>query len=187
MPFRGFIAAEVGQQLADEPLGRLREALRAVDGRVSLVDPGILHLTLRFLGETADGAVGPLSEAMAKAVHGVGPVTMTFRGVGAFPPKGPPKVVWLGVEGGEPLVTIAERLEPDVRALGFGRELPFRPHLTVARVRFTRDRQAITRVVADFAGEEFGTARVARIVLMRSELRPSGPVYTPAAEVPLPA
>ena len=103
---------------------------------VKWVDPRNLHLTLHFIGELGDDRVPALGTAMAEPL-GIDPARLSLGGWGVFPPRGPARVIWIGITGGVDALSLAHaalarRLErvgisPEARA--------FSPHLTVARVR----------------------------------------------------
>ncbi len=171
---------------ASPALRRLLQALRAVRGQLRVVPAANLHITLKFLGDVEEGLVPSLLEAMERAAEGVPPATLTLRGTGAFPNLRRPRVVWVGVENGDPLVTVAGRLEARLEAMGFAREhRRFSPHLTVARVKGGRGREEVVRVTEAFQEEAFGEQHVDAIRLKRSELTPKGAIYHDLGSVAL--
>ncbi len=163
-------------------VGRLREA-----GDVSLrpVRPEHLHLTVVFLGEVADArvpdAVTALSEPLAQRAFDV-----AFGSAGAFPPTGPMRVLWLGVEqGSEGLRAVHAELASRVRRLGIALEpRPFAPHLTLARWRVPAP--STLRPVLDGGQSAHRIIQpVAAVTLFRSHLRAGGPEHVPLARAPL--
>lgn len=95
-----------------------------------------LHLTLRFLGPTAEDRVEPTADAVrAVAAAGSGPIDIELGGAGTFPPQGRPRALWIGiVEGAEALTKLASELDAALGAAGWASDhRPFRPHLTLAR------------------------------------------------------
>ena len=138
-----------------------------------------LHLTLKFLGEIAKERVEALSNAAESAAQSVQPFNLTIEGAGAFPPRGFPRVLWLGINdnsGG--LVRLQSNLEEECAAAGFAREeRPFHPHLTLARIRAPQGARelASSHQEKGFAAIEFP---VTELVVMRSELGAGGSRYT---------
>ncbi len=185
MPFRAFISADLPTIPSLEALTRdLREASR--DLKVVAVDH--LHLTLKFLGDTEEGLVPEIVSAMREASAGIGPFTIRVRGTGGFPNLDRPSVLWVGIEGGDPLGRMAASLDADVAALGFERERrPWSPHVTVARVRGRRDLDRALAVVRAHADEVFAEVRIEDLRLKKSVLRPQGPEYTTVESVRLEA
>ncbi|MEE9173397.1 MAG: RNA 2',3'-cyclic phosphodiesterase [Thermoplasmata archaeon] len=180
---RAFIAVDIR---ATRAMVRLLDALRGTRARVRIASPENLHITLKFLGETDDGLVPFIRDALAGAVEGEVPFTLTLHGSGAFPNARNPRVLWIGVEGGDPLVRIAKRLERALQELEFERERRrFTPHLTVGRVKSRKDVGELTELLAAHRDETYGTQRVETLQLKRSELRPTGAVYHDVLRVPL--
>jgi RNA 2',3'-cyclic 3'-phosphodiesterase len=94
-----------------------------------------LHLTLRFLGPTADERVAGAISAVEAAVVGRERFAVGISGSGTFPPHGRPRALWLGVtEGVEGLASLAAAVDDALRDRGWTLDdRPFRPHLTLAR------------------------------------------------------
>ncbi|MBX3086678.1 MAG: RNA 2',3'-cyclic phosphodiesterase [Anaerolineae bacterium] len=148
-----------------------------------------LHLTLKFLGETPADRVEAISAAMQAACKQA-PFRLNIEGLGWFPTLRSPRVIWLGVTGDVPaLHHLRDAVERTVAPLGFPTEArPFSPHLTLGRTR----QQASKAALASFAEEagqlpvaQLGSWQVPELVLMRSDLRPSGAVYTVLARTAL--
>ena len=149
------------------------------EARASFPRAENLHLTLKFLGEIAPSRIEALSNAASRAAQDVQPFNLTIEGAGAFPPRGIPRVLWLGIKdsSGE-LARLQSRLEDECSTEGFAREeRPFHPHLTLARIRATQGARELARLHQEtgFAAIEFP---VTDLVVMRSELGPGGSRYT---------
>jgi RNA 2',3'-cyclic 3'-phosphodiesterase len=145
------------------------------------------HLTLRFLGEIAPERVGAISAALRAGVADVPPFDLTMDGVGAFPSRERPRVVWVGAtDGADRARDLAHRVDEALRTVGFEPEREvFVPHRTLFRVRSARDR---ARAAALLAGEGVpppSRCRVDRVVLKESELGPRGARHRTLAEFPL--
>jgi 2'-5' RNA ligase len=160
---------------------RLREQFPHV--RASWERPEKMHLTLKFLGEVERARVAELSDAAARAADASAPFELSVGGTGAFPPHGPPRVLWLGVEDADGrLARLQRRLEDDCAAAGFPRETrPFSPHLTLARLREPRDARPLANA---HRGSVFTpqTFHVSDLLVIRSELGPAGSRYTTVSQ-----
>jgi 2'-5' RNA ligase len=139
-----------------------------------------LHLTLKFVGEIEAGRVEALTRAANRAAEAAGTFALTLREAGAFPAGGNPRVLWLGLhDDGGRLAELHARLEAECERENFPREArPFRPHITVARIRVAnaaaRHAARLHREGA-FAPATFG---VGEFVIMRSQLGAGGSRYT---------
>jgi RNA 2',3'-cyclic 3'-phosphodiesterase len=163
---------------------RLAEILDT-DRSLKWVSPAHMHLTLAFLGEIAEPVVPAIVENLSLNID-ARPFTAVFRNLGVFPPRGAPRVLWLGVGDGASDVVGAQRVVAD-RVADAGVALdrrPFHPHLTLARWRSSRPKDA-RRALA--VGPETPTARVDvdHVTLYQSRLTSAGPVYTSLARATL--
>jgi len=182
MSFRAFIAVDVdcGPELR-KAIGELKDFGKALKP----VSPDNVHVTLKFLGEIHESAVPELEAIMRQAVMGVQPFNVRLVDVGVFPNLRGPRVVWVGMEGAEPLVKMASSIEDGCELIGFPKERrPFSPHLTLARVRegFKPD---LADLIKDSENKEFGVFPVKGIKLKKSVLTPAGPIYSDVLTVDL--
>jgi len=148
-----------------------------------------LHLTLRFIGEVEDdAAMERLGDDLAARVAGVvTPFILPVEGMGVFPTRSAPKVVWVGVGRGHPrLFQLRQRMDDLLLASGLPVDLrTFHPHVTVARLRAEAAPTTVRHFLQhhrDFVAPPF---RVTRIGLYASELRPTGAVHTLARDFTL--
>jgi len=180
--FRGFIAIDVPSTPAlDAFAGNLRKASPAL----KVVATDQLHLTLKFLGETEEGLVPDVRTAMAEAVGDLSPFEIRVNGTGAFPSLGRMNVIWVAVDGAEPIRRVAEALQVGLESLGFPREdRPWKAHVTIARVKGHRDLDRARRLVEAHASDAFGSHTVDTIHLKKSVLTPQGARYTVVDTVP---
>jgi RNA 2',3'-cyclic 3'-phosphodiesterase len=197
---RTFIAVELPDDLRRSVVRvqeKLKRALpisgRQSDVRLQWVRAESLHLTLKFLGDIEESQLEPIRAALSGAVQAVPSFTMEVEGIGAFPDAHAPRVIWAGLRAGPPqhaLLTLASTVEAALVPLGFQtEEKPFSPHLTLARVK--GGSRALGKVLYHSlqAGPEssgaLGTLPVESVALIKSELRPTGSVYTRLFSVPL--
>jgi len=180
---RSFIAIELPEE-AKKGLAGLRKELERDEHRfVKWVDPGGIHLTLKFLGNIPSKRVAEITEAIEKAVQGISPFHLEISGLGAFPSIRQARVFWVGV-GGEldKLSRLQQNIDSALAALGFAKEeRPFVPHLTLARIRegaSPPERRSFGELVGStIFGDKYPVA-VEAIRLMRSQLTPAGAIYT---------
>ena len=175
---RSFVAVELEPALRDR-LAELQARLQPRAGELRLVRPEGIHLTLRFLGPAAPTQLATLRGRLATAAAACPPLQTRVAGVGTFPVRGAPRVLWLGIELPEPLRELQRSCERAARAAGFEAEArPFQPHLTLGRWRGPAARPQLPEV-------DLGETRLETLVLFRSELQRDGAVYTPLARFAL--
>lgn len=135
-----------------------------------------LHFTLKFLGEIGEERVEAAKRATAAAAGGSAGFRLALEGLGAFPPRGPSRVLWAGCgAGADELVRLAAAVESAFVAEGFApEERPFSAHLTLARVRDPDAGRRLERALPHVPAEPFGVVAVTALVLFRSELTPRG-------------
>lgn len=185
-------AIAVHQKLLAGPLSKSKEGLK-------LVEPSRMHLTLLFIGEAQDERVPAIVESM-NAPASMPPFDVTFGGVGVFPPRGAPQVLWIGIaEGAAPLERLQHDIVERVRAVGIAfDDRPFHPHLTLGRWRGADRRrpsaerrsspeQLRRQVAALDRSDRIASVRVTRATLYQSRLSSSGPAYTALAHANLSA
>jgi 2'-5' RNA ligase len=180
---RSFIAIELPEE-AKEGLAQLRRELERDKHKfVKWVDPGGIHLTLKFLGNIPAKRVAEITEAMGQAAKGISPFHLEISGLGTFPNLRQARVFWVGV-GGEvdKLSGLQESIDSALATLGFAKEeRPFVPHLTLARIRqgaSPLERRSFGELVGSTIFEDKYPVEVEAIRLMRSQLTPAGAIYT---------
>lgn len=188
---RTFIAIELDESIKDE-LTKLQERLKGETprGSVRWVRSGGIHLTLKFLGDVPADQVEKITTALQRSCQGVSPFSLSCGGLGCFPNPRRPRVVWVGIqEETGTLVQLKKAIEENVAPLGYPTEKrKFSPHLTLGRVQrraSSGDRGQLGELVEASEIGILGQMEVRSVSLIRSDLRPSGAVYTRLAEVEL--
>lgn len=158
---------------------------------VRWVTPGNIHLTLKFLGDVDVAQIDAIQDALARAASPHPAFALRTAGLGCFPNSQNPRVLWLGVAGAvDALRALQVDVETAIASLGFepdGRA--FSPHLTLARVQRDANRNDAAKVgEAAEQGSNLPELEwpVNSVSLMRSQLKPSGSVYTELHQVSLP-
>jgi 2'-5' RNA ligase len=145
--------------------------------------PDHWHLTLQFLGPLC--RLAPVVDALAAAAAGCGPFQFRFGGAGAFPTPGRARVVWIGAAEGQPeMVSLAGSVSAAVGPVGYEAERrPFRPHLTLARLKVPGDVGAVLAAIG--AGPVGPAFAVAEVLLYESQLSRQGSTYAVLERFPL--
>jgi len=172
--------ADLQSRLKRNPLSRLAR----------WVDPGSIHLTLKFLGDVPEERLPLIGATLDKVCRAHVPFALRLAGLGCFPNARRPRVVWAGVEEETGrLERLQMAVERELAREGFPREeRRFTPHLTLARVHERVARQeveALGNAVSAYAVVERPTMMARAVHLIESDLRPSGAVYTVRHEATL--
>ena len=182
--FRSFIAIEIPGDLK-ESLIRIQERFRKTGERVSWVKPGGMHITLKFLGDIEEESISQIGEEIGHVCSNRDPIKVKLCGAGVFPNMKQPRILWIGIrEGAKEIQQVFEALDPRLSEIGFPRDKrPFRPHVTLGRIKHLRDRQGFAVIVKENQDSEVGTMTAKSIQLMESRLRPEGALYRPRLTV----
>lgn len=192
---RAFVAVELDAALR-QAIARvqadLRRRLQETDGpglRVQWVKPESIHLTLKFLGDIPEERVAEIRTSLSGTVARHVRFAVGVEGLGVFPDLRGPRILWVGLaEGAGAVASLAADVEAALAAAGFAPEAkPFHPHLTLARIKegsreagrcWSRERLLEREA-------RLGSLTVEALSLMKSELRPSGAIYTELWRLPL--
>jgi len=191
---RAFLAVELSQELRAELAVLQQELKRRIepemkrDTRISWVQPDKIHLTIKFLGDMDEQVIDPLLGAVEQVIGRQTAVNVPIERLGVFPRPESPRVLWVGPsenweQGAEAkrVTEIHGAIEQACEGLRFLRETkPFSPHLTLARIKMGERHVAIALAKSGVLDRPIssGSLAVESIVLMKSELRPTGSVYT---------
>jgi 2'-5' RNA ligase len=179
---RLFVGVELDAAIVDVAaavIDDLRRAVaeRAPRARISWLTRDRLHLTLAFIGNVDDGRLQAIHTQL-RPPYSTGRFDVGLGGLGVFPERGHPRVVWVGIETGRDLLhALAEEVTTRLAGAGIEREeRDYNPHLTLARVREPGDLRADV-LLSGRDGIVLGTSVVRAITLLESRLSPKGPSY----------
>ena len=170
------LSSEIKAKTAD-----LQSQLKKSGADVKWVEEENFHLTVKFLGDTEPDLIPVMVEKVKKQVSSLDAFTLRIENLGVFPRKGPPKVIWSGVNGEkDKFVKLYNQMQQSLEPLGFLPERKtFSPHLTLGRVRSSRGSEALlaTLSVLSSGDSVVGDTIVESVDLMQSELTSKGAVY----------
>lgn len=187
---RSFIAIELPAAL-QEAIYRACLPLRQALGSslVRWVPPQNLHLTLKFLGDVSSANLDLLKQMLRAETERQPPFVLEIGALGSFPNPKRARVIWVGIQAPAALTTLQRNIETAAARLGYlSEERRFSPHLTVGRVSqhvTIADQQKIRTLLESTQIGVIGQAQVMSVCLFRSDLQPTGAVYTPLFEAPL--
>ena len=183
---RSFLAIELPEAIRKR-IEEIQRDLRSLNSDVRWVSPEKIHLTLKFFGNIEESRVDTIAKSIEPLVGGTQPFSLEAKGMGAFPNIKNPRVIWMGlIDEKQVLVPLQKQLESTLATIGFQVEdRPFRPHLTLGRVNSSRGKDELIGRIEKYKEEKFGDVEVKRLVLFKSDLRPTGPIYTLLRQIKL--
>ncbi len=166
---------------------RAARVLREADYPVRWVEPGLYHLTLKFLGDVRPSRLPVVEEVMDSVAQGTGGFMMAVEGFGAFPTIRRPKVIWVGADPSPALRCLKQDLEWALSDHGFDRETrAFHPHFTLGRATAEDGAGAFRGLDKLSASLSYASeVKVWKVDLMESHLSASGPRYEILSSFPL--
>lgn len=179
--FRGFIAIDIE---SNPKIIEFENEIKKTGADLKLVEPENVHITLKFLGDAEETLVDEIEKIMSNAVKETKSFNIQLKGTGIFPNNNYIKVVWVGIEHSDPIATIANEIDEKLSKIGFKKEgRTFSPHLTIARVKTSINKDKLLQTIEKYRDIEFVDMTVDSIKLKKSDLTPKGPIYTTLKEV----
>jgi 2'-5' RNA ligase len=176
---RTFIAIKIEpEDKMKSCISHLREVLRRE--KITWIDPGKLHITLKFLGDTDENQVKSTTRVLEETVPGFPASEMVFRGLGVFRNLRDPRVLWIGTEAGQTLGELKNEIDDKLLSLGFPKEKrKHRFHLTLGRIKFIRDTELLQDLLAEYRQTLFQKNLISEVIYYESFLRPEGARHVP--------
>jgi 2'-5' RNA ligase len=194
---RVFIAIEIPLPIR-QAISAQTESLRGALGpTVRWVPVENMHLTLKFIGDISPGNVDLFSQMLTAEATGCAPFAMQVGGLGSFPTlrhgsgqaSRRARIIWIGIQAPAALESLQRGIESAAARLGYEPETrPFSPHLTIGRVRqpvSASDQQQVRAALERTQVGALGDADVTAVHLFKSDLQPTGSVYTRLFSAPL--
>jgi len=175
---RIFIAIEISDENIIHSIKKFQKMIE-IDAKP--VNSKNLHFTLQFLGEVSEDISQKIIQALRKIEFSS--FNVNLRGIGAFPKPKFPRVIWVGTDdnGGNMLVQLSKKVEKALEPLGFFSDKPFKPHITVFRIK--KKVGDITKELDSQKMIDFGIQEITNIKLKKSELTSNGPIYSDLEEI----
>ena len=175
---RSFVAIEIS---SNEIINLISKFQSEININAKPVKPYNLHFTMQFLGEISQ-------ETAKKVMLSLNAIkfskfVVNFKGVGVFPKLNFPRIVWIGTDenSGNLLIKLAKKVEDALTPLGFSVDKPFKPHITVFRIK--NKIGDISKELDKFKSIDFGTQEITGFKLKQSVLSSKGPIYSDLMEI----
>jgi len=157
----------------------LNEDFKALQNNIDkdlakLKEVSTFHLTLKFLGEVPEEKVGVLKERLNEVKFKS--FSLSLDKIGVFPSESYIKVIWVGITPQDQVIELQKKIEDSLKDFNFKKDFEFHPHITLARVKFVKDKENFLKNLKDIKVEE-KTIEVKDFRLVKSTLTSEGPVY----------
>lgn len=175
---RTFVAVEISEKNVIDSIKKFQSEITI---NAKPVESQNFHFTLQFLGEITEEISKKIIYALQSIEFSAFNVHLT--GIGAFPKARFPRVIWIGTDenGGNVLIQLAQKIEKVLEPLGFHSDKPFKPHITVFRIK--KKIGDVTKELEKYKAIDFGVQEVTKIKFKKSELTSNGPIYSDLGEV----
>ena len=175
---RSFVAIEIS---SDKIINSISKFQSEININAKPVEPHNLHFTLQFLGEISQET----AEKVMMSLNAVkfSRFIVNLKGIGVFPKLKSPRIIWVGTDenGGNSLIELANKVENTLTPLGFSVDKPFKPHITVFRIKNKIGN--IGKEMDKFKLIDFGMQEITEFKLKQSVLGSKGPVYYNLVEI----
>ncbi|MDO8726449.1 MAG: RNA 2',3'-cyclic phosphodiesterase [Candidatus Methanoperedens sp.] len=175
---RTFIAVELPEKFLPE-IESIGSQIK-IPG-VKLVEPGLVHITMKFLGDIHEDKIESIASALSQIK--CKPFEASIKGIGVFPKLAYVKVIWLGGIGD--FENLHSEVESVLSGFKFKQEDDFTPHATIARVKQPVNRTELMEKIKNIGDPDLGKFWVSSIYLKKSTLTPRGPIYETLKEIKL--
>jgi 2'-5' RNA ligase len=181
---RSFIAVPTPPPVLQRIAGLITN-LQSVSSHVKWERAEKLHITLKFLGSIEESDIQRLIRALGEKLRTLSPFDYAYEGVGAFPDLNHPRVYWVGTSKNLALVQLHTMVEEVTRTFSVANDdRPFHPHVTIGRVKDSQGINLLTARVKTLTFEPVD-ARCSDVLLMKSDLLPTGSRYSVLSRIPL--
>ena len=187
MEIRSFLAFELPEEIKGI-ITHVSEDLRKSSPDLKWVRVDNIHLTLVFMGNVKRDDLPAIGDAARKVCQGYGHFNISMKGMGVFPNRRNPRVIWLGLEGDlERMSFLRDALQKHLRPFGIKEEKRrFKPHLTIGRFRKVgKSNFNIDEAITKYGAMTSPVCILKELILFKSDLKPTGAVYTKLETWPL--
>jgi 2'-5' RNA ligase len=174
---RAFLSIDIENQTLYPQISETQRKLDTSLAKMKLVEIENIHFTLRFFGDTSLTRIDEIESCLNKIK--IEPFEIVVNGVGAFPTKRKPRVIWIGVtQNADRIRDLKMEIDSHLEELGYHSEKKkFTPHATIARIRFIKDAEKLASNLDELVNQPIGSMSVSKFNMKKSTLTPSGPIY----------
>ncbi len=180
---RSFVAVPTPPMIIERIMALMTD-LRSVPSDVKWEHAEKLHITLKFLGSMEESDLQSFSALLSEKARTISPFEYAYEGIGAFPNLEHPRVYWVGTSDARALIGLNGIVEQLARRFSVAQDdRPFHPHVTIGRAKGSRGINLLTARVKSLTFEPVA-AHCSEILLMKSDLEPTGSRYSVLSRIP---
>ena len=180
---RAFLSIEIEDQTLLSRIINIQQRLDQTAAKMKIVKSENIHFTLRFFGDTPLTRLDQIKACLDEVEFN--PIEIEVAGVGSFPNRRRPRIIWVGVTQNAPKVRLLkDEIDSSLIDIGYQPEKrKYTPHATIARVRHVKDSRRIADNIEHLADEVIGQMTIMKVTMMKSILTPTGPIYESLWEI----
>jgi len=175
---RVFVAIEIKNDEIIDAIKKFQDEI-IIDAKP--VESKNFHFTLQFIGEVSE----EMSQKIDQSLQNIefSSFDVNLKGIGVFPKPKFPRVIWIGTDeyGGNMLISLSEKVKKALEPLGFSCDKPFKPHITVFRIK--KKIGDISKELENKKMINFGIQKISCVKLKKSVLTSSGPIHSDLMEI----
>ncbi|MFW9805820.1 MAG: RNA 2',3'-cyclic phosphodiesterase [Candidatus Thorarchaeota archaeon] len=174
---RAFLSIEIEDQALLSQIQKIQQRLDKSSAKMKIVEISNVHFTLRFFGDTPMARLDEIKKCLNEVSFK--PFEVEIAGVGSFPNKRRPRIVWIGVTKNESeVLKLKNEIDNSLVNISYKPEKrKYTPHATIARIRHVTDSKGIADNLESLAEEEIGKMTISHVTMMKSTLTSAGPIY----------
>jgi 2'-5' RNA ligase len=179
---RAFLSIDIDNKSLLSRIQKVQQRLDLTAAKIKIVKRDDIHFTLRFFGDTSFSRLNEIQTCLDKIeIH---PFEVEIGGIGSFPNRRRPRVIWVGIGHNEAeVLNLKNKVDSALAEIGYQVERKYTPHATIARVRFVKDSLRLAENLESLANESLGRMNISTIRMIKSTLTPTGPVYETLWEI----
>jgi 2'-5' RNA ligase len=183
---RTFVAIELEPEIKKN-LSQFIQKLENHNPHIKWIKNQGMHLTLKFIGEIPDDKASDIQSTLRDISFEHERFPLKLVGTGTFPARSRyPRVLWVGIEDSQKLISIQNDVETKLEKLSIPREKrKFHPHLTLGRVKSSQNIAPVLEELANNINTQFGSMDVETITFFKSTLKPTGAEYNSLSKIQL--
>lgn len=174
---RTFLAVDIDDGLKGKIL-EVQNTLKSADAPVKFVESENLHFTLKFFGDITQEKTNEISSVIEEKLKNYEPFSISLDGIGVFPTLRYIRVIWIGTKQHDSFSKMQQDLDEEFMKMDYSKERSYTPHLTIGRLKGSTNKELLVEKIEELKDIQIGNMEIKEVVLKKSELTPSGPIYT---------